>query len=413
MSKRDFPIFAENPGMIYLDSAATAQKPWFVLAWITDYLSRDYANVHRGEYPLSFRSEDRFWAWREAVAAWMDVDPAEVVFTGSGTDASNKLVSALFFSSMIQPWDRLMVSMVEHHANIVPWQIFAERYGCEIVWIPVSSDWAVDLHWLQEHYDHRVRVVAISAASNVTGVLTDIPAVHALLHEQTYLVVDASQAIVHSPVLPNQWGADFCWWTGHKIGALTGIGVLRWKKAHLERLQPMRWWWWAIMTVWVDGYMLQASPDKFEPWTPNLVWVVSLDLALQYLRTWSRAHWEDGTVAWFYRALHAYESPLFSYIFEQCALLEDAGVVLLGSREYSKKIWVFSMRIPSLVDRGFGAYCGARNIAIRCWWLCAQPFHDQHGLTQWTCRISTWLYTDIDELEKFFAVVQEFLWRNP
>ncbi len=405
MLKNDFPIFENNPWLVYLDSAATVQKPKQVIDWIKLYLENDYANIHRGDYSLSERSEEMFWQSRKTVADWMDVEPEEVIFTWNATGASNLLVQSLEVSWMIQSWDTIMISEWEHHANIVPRQMVCERVWCTIIWIPLLENWSINLDRLAQNTDATVRVVAITAISNVTWTSNHIEEIKSVIDDSTYLVVDASQAIAHIPVLPHKRWCDFCRWTWHKMWALTWIGVLRWSKNLLKKMTPSIGWWWSIDSVSKDWYSLLWSPDKFEPWTPNLTGVLSIKLAMEYLK--SKAESKNMNV---YTMIEDLERPMIEYCLEQFSLLEEKGIELLWSKKPGWRVGVFSFMLPK--SRSIGSLWERMwqdNICIRCWAQCAHPYHAQLW-KMWTCRLSLWIYNDLNDCKKFFEVLKKFLW---
>lgn len=402
--KEDFPIFSTHPDMIYLDSAATVQKPQYVIDNVNTYLSSSYANIHRGWYQLAEESEELYWKARKKVAEWIGASSEEVVFTWSSTDSVNRLVWSLQASQWIWKDDVIVVSQWEHHANMIPWIQFGERVWCTVLPLPIRSNGAIDVVKLKAMInEHPVKLVAASYVSNVTWMVEDVVSLKTVLWDDVFLVVDASQAIAHIPVDVKQLGCDFLFFTGHKLWAYTWIGVLRWKKSHLEKMMPWVWWWAAIEDVtseqWVFSYTLQPSPDKFEPWTPNLVGAMSLFYALEYIES----------KGW-YTTLQELEDNVMGLTDEQFAPLIDAGHVLPLRDGSSKRIWVYSFilrhwKSPSQVAQ----WMAERNICIRCGGQCAHPLHHELWVGWWSCRISFWLYTTEQDIMKFFDSLHELI----
>lgn len=422
--QKDFPIFKNNPWLVYLDSAATLQKPSYVINWVKQYLEHDYANIHRGWYSLSEKSEELFWEARKKVATFLNAsDESEVVFTSNATDSVNKLVQSLCISWMIGKWDKVLISSAEHHANIVPRQMWAERYGYEIEFFVMTHDGQVDIKDFQQKYDEKTKIVAISLVSNVFWNIVDTKIISSFIERKNVenralLVIDASQAVPHIQVDVQALGADFLFFTGHKIGAYPWVGVLRWKQEYLKKMTPSAWGWWAIEHVSKQWYTLQGIPDKFEPGTPNLTGVVSLKLAIEYMekKSWElRAkNWEKQDLALiyknFYALLHELEKHLISYCLEQFRSLEELWVALLGTRDIEKKIGLFSFSLPAWkFSTQLGQYMATKNICIRCGGHCAQPLHESLWLDTGTCRISLRWYNEMSDVEKFFEELRKFL----
>ena len=458
----DFPIFTTNPDLIYLDSAATLMKPQIVIDGVSRYLSNDYANIHRGAYDLSHRSEDIYERARRTIATFMwAADESELVFTSNSTDSANVLVWSLIRSAYIQAWDEILVSSLEHHANLLPWKLLAEQTGAKLIYIPIWSDGVLDPEAVYTYISQRTKIIALTLCSNVTGVVRDreikeiaqrvskdekVTQVwedawvakgpkreestqssvtpEAFAASQTYakplIVLDASQYVVHHQLDVQALGADFCFWTGHKLGALTGSWVLRWKSALLKKLQPGKVWGWAISSVHRSEHIYLWAPDKYEPWTPNNVAAHSLNLAVRYFcGLWWREIGiyitPEDVKAW-YRALEAIEQPLIQYCMEQFGIYEDAGKLILLWSAAEHRIGVYSF-VPHGIDISVLAQAMQdAGIALRTWAHCAHIYHQElwETLDQcdvWcvvqTCRISLRAYTSMEEVERFWEVMGE------
>lgn len=404
MRKADFPVFSNNPDVIYLDSAATLQKPTAVIEWVKQYLENDYANIHRGRYWLSERSEELFSRARLTVAEWINAEQEEVIFTSSSTDSVNLLAQSMVVSWWLKEWDCIVLCEADHHANIVPRQMAAQQVGCRIQWVWTTPEGTIDIARIQKLLvEKTVRVVACSLVSNVLGIVNDVERIVAMSSDDVYVVVDCSQAAAHMVVDTKALWADFLFFTGHKLWAHTWVGVLYGKKALLKSLNPARWGGWSIASVTTEWYTLLWSPDKFEPGTPNLVWVASFFYALEYMKKvwWSKE--------WFFDLLRVHESTLISYTLDQFKKLEKNGITLLWWVD--NRVGVFSFTLPKDKSHlALSQYMATNSIAIRCGGQCAHPYHQSLAEATWSCRISFWLYTEMNDLETFFMELQKRLW---
>lgn len=398
MLRGDFPIFANNPWLVYLDSAATTQKPSYVINGITQYLEHDYANIHRGRYSLSERSEEMYWETRKKVASFIWAEAAELVFCANSTAASNLLIQSLLTSDMLQAGDTILLSPLEHHANIVPWQMAVEQVGCMIERMDLTEDLSLDMFSLQQKAQ-KAKIVSIAHVSNVTGEIFDLQHIQSLLPETSLFVVDASQSAPHIPLDVQKIACDFLWFTGHKMLASTGIGVLYGRKELLQAMQPSIGGGSAIASVTREGYSLLEAPDKFEPGTPNLVGVVSLLRALEYYESL-------GGIVRVWEIEHELVEKLLLGLLD----LEQAGkITLLWPHTVEKRIGLCSFLLPAWKNpHQLGQWMAEHNICIRCGGLCAQPLHEQLGQTG-SCRVSVYIYNTIEEVTLFLNLLEEFL----
>ncbi len=405
--KNDFPIFASHPEMIYLDSASTLHKPQVVIDAVSSYLSTDYANIHRGKYDLSRRSEALYEQARSTVAEFVwAYDESEVVWTSSSTDSANLLVRSLIRSGQIGPEHNIILSDLEHHANLLPRQMLAEHTGAQLRRVHIWVDGVLDTDEVISLVDTNTKIIALSLCSNVTGSIweqeiktlsTYVDSPLAPLYEggvSPYIVVDASQAIAHFAVDVSDLGCDFCFFTGHKLGALTGIGVLWWKKQHLKKLTPGRVWGGAVERVTQDGMTYIWAPDSLEPGTPNIVWALSLAEAIRYIDS-----------IW-YDTIDQLERPLMQYCLEQFVLLEQEGVIqLLWLQTDEGRVGVFSFVLSRWSVHELEQQMDRAGIALRTGTHCTHIYHQQCDL--WvTCRISLWAYTEMRDVERFFEVLR-------
>ena len=301
--RRDFPILAEKPygkDLVYLDNAASAQKPRQVIERMVHVYEHEYANVHRGLHYLANAATDAFEGARSSVRRFLNAESSdEIVFTRSATEAIN-LVAASFGQAHIGEGDEIVLSIMEHHSNIVPWHFHRERKGAVLKWIEIDDDGHVDLDAFEKQLTDRTKIVAITHMSNVLGAPTPIADIVRIAHAHGVpVLVDGSQGAVHLDVDVRALDADFYVFTGHKVYGPTGIGVLYGKKKWLESLPPFNGGGEMIEVVTRDRVTYNAPPHRFEAGTPPIVQAVGLGAALDYMdevgRSAIRAHEADLT----------------------------------------------------------------------------------------------------------------------
>lgn len=391
--KKDFPIFENNPGLIYLDSAASTQKPSHVIDGMTHFLKSSYANIHRGAYSLSEISEDLYFASKKKVANLvLNCSAEEIIYTYNATYAYNMLAQTLWYSWVLQSWDTVLIDIAEHHANIVPWQMLSKRHGIIVERLDLDNDYNYNIQDFQKKYHNRVKVVSLSAASNVTWTLYNIQAISELLRPETFFIIDWSQAIPHTSIDVKKWRIDALVCTAHKMMADTWLWILYLAKNHIKSLTPARWGGWMIEDVQKEWFKTASDVHKFEPWTPHIVWAVSLLKALEYIES-----------IWWYEAIQQHEKELTQYALQR--FQQNPKLQLFGKKDIQNRLWIFSF---SLVDDKnhiqLWEKLAMHNICVRCGWHCTDPlFHEleQNG----SCRLSTYIYNDIEDLEKTFNIL--------
>jgi len=269
--KSDFPIFSNNPGLIYLDSGATTQKPSLVIEGVKHFLEHDYANIHRGSYSLSERSELLYDESKEKIARCIHAQfPSEIVYTYNANYALNLLALTLAQNGKLKKGDRVLVSIAEHHANVVPWLMLKESIGIEVDYFHLTDTFDIDFEDFSKKYTDDVKIVSSTYVSNVTGTVFDLPKLSSLLRQDTLFIVDASQAIPNFAVDVQALNCDFCFFSAHKMMAETGIGVLYGKKNLLKSLKPAFSGGGSINWVEESGFESAGLPLRFETGTPNL-----------------------------------------------------------------------------------------------------------------------------------------------
>ena len=394
----DFPILSRKvygKPLIYLDNGASAQKPQAVIDAITRAYTEEYANVHRGLHFLSNAATEAYEGARETVRRFINAPSLdEVIFTRSSTEAIN-LVASSFGGMRIGEGDEIVISILEHHSNIVPWHFHRERRGAVLKWSPVHDDGAFDLEAFESLLTERTKMVAITHMSNVTGTVVPIREVCRIAHERGIpVMVDGSQSAVHLPVDVQDLGCDFFVFTGHKTYGPTGIGVLWAKREHLDAMPPYLGGGEMIGEVGEDRITYADPPMKFEAGTPPIVQAIGLGAALRYMEDVGR------------EAILAHESDLALYAHQRLAELNS--VRIFGHAQGKAAILAFEMEgahahdVSTIIDR--------EGIAVRAGTHCAQPLLARYGVTS-TCRASFGLYStraEVDALAKALVKAHSF-----
>ncbi len=386
--REDFPILKETvrgKPLVFLDSAASAQKPRQVISAMTRCMETAYANVHRGPYHLSELATDAYEAARAAVARFLGAaDAREVVFTRNSTEAIN-LVAHSHGRGVMRPDRAVLISEMEHHANIVPWQMLRDERGVELRVCRVTEAGEIDLEdFSAKLADGKVGLVAVTHMSNVLGTVTPAERIAALAHEAGALVLfDGSQAAVHRRVDVQAIGADFYVFTGHKLYGPTGIGVL-WARAELlDRMPPFLGGGEMISSVSFERSEWAEAPAKFEAGTPPIIEAVGLHAAIDYVSGIGMP------------ASEAHERRLVDHAMRRLSDVE--GLTVLG--RVQDRGGVFSFALDNAHPHDLSTLLDRAGIAVRAGRHCAEPLHARFGLEGGTCRASFGLYTTVEEVD--------------
>lgn len=382
MLRNQFPILA-TPGLAYLDSAASAQKPLRVLDAMNRVYKEAYANVHRGLYPLGEASTLAYENARETVARFLHCAPQEVVFTRNATEALN-LVAMTWGRANVQPGDIVLTTIAEHHSNFLPWQALANEKGAEFRVLPVTASGELDLQQVAEVMaTGRVRVMAVAHVSNVLGVRNPISRLADLAHRHgAILVVDGAQAVGHARTEVDSLGCDFYAFSGHKAYGPTGIGVLYGKSQLLQQMPPLMLGGEMIRSVSIQRSTWADAPQRFEAGTPPFVEAVGLAEALTMLQ-------EVGIFP-----IMTHEARLVRKL---TALLSAVpGVTVLGPPP-GGRTGLVSFTLQSLHPHDIAGFLGTLGVSVRAGHHCAQPLHDALGIPA-SVRVSLGLYNDAGDL---------------
>lgn len=384
--RADFPILSRQvygKPLVYLDNAASAQKPQAVIDAMVAAMGETYANVHRGLHFLANASTEGFEAARGKVRRLLNAArDEEIIFTRGATEAIN-LVAQSFLGPRIAAGDEILLTIMEHHSNIVPWHFHRERKGAVLTFAPVAEDGSFDLAAFEARITPRTKMIAITHMSNVLGTVVPIADVVALAHARGIpVLVDGSQGVVHCDVDVQALGADFYVFTGHKLYGPTGVGVLYGRYDLLAEMQPFLGGGEMIEHVGVDRITYGTPPHRFEAGTPAIVEAIGLGAAMDYLAQFNRAD------------IHAQEAALYAYAKERLA--EIPGLRLIGTAPGKGAIQSFVLEgahahdVATLIDRS--------GVAVRAGHHCAEPLMARYGVNA-TCRASFAFYNTTAEVD--------------
>ncbi len=396
--RKDFPILsrtlAGGQPLVYLDSANTSQKPQVVIDTMVDHLERHNANIARAMHQLGAESTEAFEAARDTVAAFVGAPSRdEVVFTKNASEALNLVANTLAWArgdwsarvGTLGPGDEVVITEMEHHSNIVPWQLLTERTGATLRWFGLTDDGRLDLSNLDDLLTERTRVVSLTWVSNMLGTVNPVAEIARRAHEVGALVVvDASQAVPQLPVDVVASGADVLVFTGHKCLGPTGIGVLWGRREVLDQLPPFLGGGEMIKTVTMERSTYADLPHKFEAGTPPIVEAVGLGAALDYL----------GHLGM--DAVHRHEQAVTAYALEGLGTVP--GVTVLGPRDAADRGGAISFELAGVHPHDVATVLDSRGIAVRAGHHCAKPAHLRYGV-QASARMSSYLYTSPAEID--------------
>jgi cysteine desulfurase/selenocysteine lyase len=384
--RADFPILSRRIGerqLVYLDNAATSQKPRAVIEAVSSYYETVNSNVHRALHTLGEEATAAYERSRSAVARFIGAARREeIVFTHGATEAIN-LVAASWGKISLKPGDVVLLTEMEHHSNLVPWQLAAEERGCSLRFIPVAEDGSLDLSRLEETWTDRVRLVALTHVSNVLGTVNDVKRIADFAHARGALVLlDGAQSVPHMPVKVDELGCDFLAFSGHKACGPMGIGVLYARGDLLEKMPPYMGGGEMIRAVWLHESTWNDPPHKFEAGTPNVEGAVGFAAAISYLEALGM------------ESIAAYEEHLARHAVSRLSGIRD---LTLYSRA-SRRTGVLSFNLEGIHPHDVAQLLDRDGIAIRAGHHCAQPLMRKFGVAA-TARASLSFYNTIQEID--------------
>lgn len=392
--RADFPILDQQVSghpLVYLDNGASTQKPQQVIDAISSYYENNNSNVHRGIHTLSQRATDQFEAARKTVQAFINADSdAEIIFTRGTTEAIN-LVASSFVRESFNTGDEVLISAMEHHSNIVPWQMLEQSIGIKLKVIPINEKGELLYDEFEKLLSSKTKLLAITQLSNALGSITPlkkmIDAAHAV---GAKVLVDGAQAIAHTEVDVQALDCDFYAFSGHKIFAPTGIGILYGKRALLDAMPPYQGGGDMIKVVSFSGTQYNELPYKFEAGTPNIAGAIGLAAGLDYISAIGIP------------AIAEYEHDLLAYATEK--MLEIDGLRIIGSAEH--KASILSFEINGVHASDLGTLLDHQGVAIRVGHHCAMPVMEFFGVSA-TTRASLAFYNNQDDIDRLVAAVKK------
>jgi cysteine desulfurase / selenocysteine lyase len=356
--RKQFPLFSHHPELAYLDNAATMQKPRAVIAGLTDFYEKENANIHRGIYELSARATQRYEQVRAKAAAYLGAaSPGCIVYT-SGTTAGINLVAQSFLLPRLQAGDEVLITAMEHHANLIPWQMACKQKGAHLRIIPINPAGELDMAAFRQMLSPRVKMLAAVHVSNALGTVNPVEEMIGLAQQQGIpVLIDGAQSAAHYPIELERWGADFFVFSGHKLFGPTGIGILYGKAEHLHEMAPVFYGGDMIRSVSYEDTAFAPPPQRFEPGTTHIAGVIGLGYALDFAQQIDKA------------AALAYLKELGQQARE--ALRAIPGLRLIGqARECSA---IVSFVLDGVHPHDVATFLGAENIAVRAGHHCTQP----------------------------------------
>lgn len=392
--RADFPILSSEvrgKPLTYLDNAATSQKPASVIDAIDRYYRAENSNIHRGVHYLSEQATDAYEATRAKIARFIGVtDSDEIIFVRGATEGIN-LIAHGFTESILQQGDEILITHMEHHANIVPWQIAAQKTGAILKVVPVKDTGELDMEALDELLSEKTRLVAVVQVSNALGTINPVETIIEKAHRLNVpVLIDGAQSVPHMPVNVAELDCDFFVFSGHKVCGPTGIGVLWGKREWLEKLPPYQGGGDMIERVDFEGTTYKGIPGKFEAGTPHIEGVIGLGAAVDYFNELDR----EGALQ--------HENDLLQVATEQLATIE--GLRIIGVAK--KKAAVVSFLINDIHPHDVGTFLDADGVAIRAGHHCTQPLLKRFGVPA-TVRASFAFYNDFDDVERLVKAIQK------
>lgn len=390
--RQDFPILNQtvhDEPLVYLDNAATTQKPIQVLQALENYYKTDNANVHRGVHTLAERATVAYEAVRQKVAEFIHAQSTKEILFTRGTTTSLNWV-AHFAEEILQPGDQVIISIMEHHSNIIPWQEACRKTGAQLDYVYLK-DGELDLASLKELLSSRTRFVSLAHVSNVLGTVNPIKEIAALVHAVgAYFVVDGAQSTPHMAIDVQDLDVDFFAFSGHKMLAPTGIGVLYGGQEILEKMSPVEYGGEMIEFVREQTASWKELPWKFEAGTPNIAGVIGLGAAIDYLN-------QVGM-----DAVYAHETELIQYIFPKLQAI--SGLTIYGSQDLARRTGVISFNLDDLHPHDVATALDYEGVAVRAGHHCAQPLIQHLGASS-TARISFYIYNTKADCDKFVEAI--------
>ena len=391
--RADFPVLDQQVNgspLIYFDNAATTQKPTSVMDALAQYYQYDNANIHRGLHTLAERATTAYELTRAKVRDFIHAPATDQIIFTSGTTAGINLVAQTFGRATFKSGDKILISNLEHHSNIVPWQMIAQETGASIEVIPVDETGVLDLDAFVNQLDSQVKLVAVNHVSNAIGTINPIAKIISLAHAKgAKVLIDGAQSVAHMDIDVQELDMDFFVFSAHKLFGPTGVGILYGKRALLDSMPPYQGGGEMIKEVSFSGTTYNELPYKFEAGTPNIADVIAFGSAIDYVKSYGSGE------------LMKQEQALLAYATDKLAAIP--GLRIVGTAP--EKIAVISFVVEGIHPQDLGVLLDKFGVAIRTGHHCAQPLMQRYGLVG-TCRVSFAFYNTLEEIDRFIVALE-------
>jgi len=382
--KKDFPIFDNHPDLVYLDSGATSQRPKQVIKTITDFYEKENANIHRGIYTLSEQATTKYKESRKKVANFLNSNENEIVFTRNTTESINFLANSIK-PLILSGRDEILLTEMEHHSNLVPWQQFAKKHNFKLKFIPLTDNYELDYEKAKELISEKTAILSVTHISNVLGTVNDIQQlINLAKEEQALTIIDAAQSVGHQKIDVKKLDCDFLVFSSHKMLGPTGIGILYGKEKHLEKMDPLMFGGGMISSVSYEDTIFADLPEKFEAGTQNIAGSLALGTAIDYL----------GEIG--FEKIQEHEKDLLTYALEKLKELENIEIYNPGADKSSA---IISFNLKDIHPHDVAEILNDNNIAIRAGHHCCMPLMKKLNLPG-TCRASFSIFNTQEELDR-------------
>ncbi len=389
--RAEFPIFSHHPKLVYLDNAATTHKPQSVITAISDFYQKENTNIHRGIYPLAAQTTQKYEQVRNKVAQFLNAPNSNNIVYTSGTTASTNLVAHSFLNTRLTKGDEVIISAMEHHANLIPWQMICKKNGANLSIIPMNKEGELDLVSFRKMISEKTKMVAIVHVSNSLGTVNPIEEIIEISHQKNIpVLVDAAQSVAHYPIDVQALDVDFLTFSGHKLFGPTGIGILYGKEQYLSAMHPYQFGGDMIKNVTFEETTFADVPQRFEAGTTNVAGVIGLGTAIDFVNQLDR------------RAIINYLNDLT--LDATGKLLKINGLEIVGTAKNKSSIISFALR--NIHPHDVATFLGTDHIAVRAGNHCTQPVMDYFNLPG-TTRASFTIYNQPEEVDFLVEKIKE------
>ena len=389
--RQDFPIFFHHPDLVYLDNAATTQKPETVIRGISDFYRIENANIHRGVYQLAITATDKYEKVRGRVASLIGASSANSIVYTAGTTAGINLVVQSFLAERLNTGDEVLITAMEHHANLIPWQMICKKKGARLVVVPMNEKGELDMEAYKKRLSGKTKMVAAVHISNTLGTINPIEDMISLAHKKGVpVLIDGAQSVAHYPINVESMDCDFFVFSGHKIFGPTGVGVLYGKEEHLSKMSPVSFGGDMIKNVQFEDTLFADHPLKFEAGTTNIAGIIGLGHAITYLQQYDKTQ------------IVKYLNELNAYAEEELKSIKGLKVVGRAGRKSA----IISFSFKNIHPHDVATFLASESIAIRAGHHCTQPLMEIFNLPG-TSRASFTFYNTFEEVDRMVKVLKE------